>query len=121
MILIDTSIWIDHLRKTDAQIVDLLDQGLAIIHPYVIGEIALGPMRRYDLIVESLSELPQAAVAAPAEVLLLIKRHGLMGTGIGYVDAHLLASTLLTAEGRLWTRDKRLARAAAALGIAFTA
>ena len=121
MILIDTSIWINHLHKADAQLMDLLDQGRVLIHSYVIGEIALGPMQRYDLIVDSLSELPQAAIAAPAEVLMLIKRHGLMGTGIGYVDAHLLASTLLTAEGLLWTRDKRLAKAAATLGIAFSA
>ncbi|CDN53260.1 Probable ribonuclease VapC 1 [Neorhizobium galegae bv. officinalis bv. officinalis str. HAMBI 1141] len=119
MILLDTSIWIDHLRKREEAVEFLLKRKQVLVHPFVIGEVALGPMPRYDLVLQSLSELPQALVASDPEVLLLIRQHSLMGSGIGYVDAHLLASTRLHEGTRLLTRDKRLARIATALGIGY--
>ena len=117
MIILDTSIWIDHLRKSDEQVEFLLKRNQVLVHPFVIGELALGSMPRYDLTIRALSELPPAAVATERETLLLIRQHALMGSGIGYVDAHLLASAKLSAGSRLLTRDKRLARIAAALDV----
>ncbi|MBO9193597.1 type II toxin-antitoxin system VapC family toxin [Rhizobium sp. 16-449-1b] len=119
MILLDTSLWIDHLRKNDGQVEFLLKRNQILVHPFVIGEIALGFMPRYDATIKALSELPQASVADNDEVLALISRHALMGSGIGYVDAHLLASVMLSAGSRLFTRDKRLARIATALEVGF--
>ncbi|MGK6317506.1 type II toxin-antitoxin system VapC family toxin [Neorhizobium sp. DT-125] len=117
MILLDTSIWIDHLRKSEEHVEFLLKRQQILVHPFVLGEVALGSMPHYDLVLQSLSELPQAIVANNLEVLQLIKRHSLMGSGIGYVDAHLLASARLTDGTRLLTRDQRLARIAMALGV----
>lgn len=119
MILFDTSVWVDQLRKSEKHIELLLEQEQVIVHPFVIGELALGSMPRYDLVIRSLCELPQASVADTTEVLALIKRYSLMGSGIGYVDSHLMASAKLTPGGRLLTRDKRLARVAAAIGIGY--
>ncbi len=119
MILLDTSVWIDHLRQREPSVEFLLKRRQILIHPFVVGEIALGPMKNYDAILEALSELPQATVANHAEVLFVIKQHSLMGSGIGYVDAHLLASVKLIQNLRLWTRDKRLANVAEALGVGY--
>ena len=105
------------MRKREEAVEFLVRRRRVLVHPFVIGEIALGPMKHYDQIIDALSGLPQASVAGRQEVLYLIKQHALMGSGIGYVDAHLLASTKLTGEGRLLTRDKRLAKIATALGI----
>jgi predicted nucleic acid-binding protein len=116
VIILDTSIWIDHLKAGDERAAFLLKRNQVLVHPFVIGELALGSMPRYDLTIRSLSELPQARVAGNGEVLLLIKQHALMATGIGFVDAHLLASAKLS-SARLLTRDKRLARIARALDI----
>ena len=120
MILLDTSVWIDHLRKSEDLVGDLLAQDHILAHPFVIGELALGSMRRYDLMVTALLELPQAAMATTSEVLHFVKRHALMGSGIGYVDAHLLASAKLMPSTLLWTRDKRLKKIATALGVGFS-
>jgi predicted nucleic acid-binding protein len=117
VILVDTSVWIDHFRTDDATLRDLLEQRLVLCHPWVVGEIALGNLRRRDEIIGLLNRLPQATVAAPHEVLGLVERHALHGTGIGYVDAQLLAATRLTGDATLWTRDKRLREAARRLGI----
>ena len=119
MILLDTSVWIDHLRLQEQKLKPLFERNLILVHPFVIGELALGSMPRYDLILRSLAELPQAKVASDQEVLWLIKQQALQGSGIGYIDAHLLASARLTPEGRLWSRDKRLARIADALGVGY--
>ncbi len=108
MILVDTSIWIDHLRSGDAQLVTLLHNGKVLGHPWVTGELALGNFARRNAILGLLHNLPQATIAADAEVMTLIDHHRLFGFGIGYVDAHLLASTRLSAGAQLWTRDKRL-------------
>ncbi len=118
MILVDSSIWIDHLRSQDDVLASLLEPGEAAIHPFVIGEIALGNIRQRAAILKDLQKLPQALVAREAEVLVLIGSSSLFGLGIGYVDAHLLASAKLTDGIKLWTRDRRLDAAAARLNLA---
>lgn len=118
MILVDTSIWVDHLRAGDQTVSTLLERGLVLAHPWVIGEIALGHLSNRREVIGLLASLPQATVATTAEVLSLIERHELSGRGIGYVDAQLLAATRLTRDAALWTNDKRLATAASRLGCA---
>ena len=112
MILVDTSIWIDHLRTGDPGLGELLRDGQVLAHPWVTGELALGHLSRRSEILGLLHNLPQATVATDDEVLTLIDKRQLFGLGIGYVDAHLLAATTLTTAARLWTRDKRLAAVA---------
>lgn len=118
MILVDTSIWIDHLRTGDPELVELLQVGHVLAHPWVTGELALGRIARRSEILGLLHNLPQATAATDVEVLTLIESQHLFGLGIGYVDAHLLAATLLTPGARLWTRDKRLATIAVRQGLA---
>lgn len=118
MILVDSSVWVDHLRRGDATLAGLLDGGRVIAHPFVVGELALGSLRQRELILTALQDLPQAVVASDIEVLRFINQQALYGLGIGYVDAHLLASVRLTAGGSLWTRDKRLQSVADRLGVA---
>ena len=120
MILVDTSVWVDHFRSRDGALAALLDAGAVLTHPVVIGEIALGNLTRRGAILESFAALSGAAVATDAEVLAFIDRHEVFGRGIGYADAHLLASTALTAGARLWTRDKRLHAITATMGLAMT-
>ena len=111
MILVDTSVWVEHLRHGLPHLASLLQQGEVMIHPWVIGELACGNLRNRSQVLELLQGLPAATVASDAEVLLLIERDRLMGRGIGYVDAHLLASARLS-HCRLWTQDQRLAAVA---------
>lgn len=118
MILVDTAVWIEHLRDGDRALAGLLEHGGVLAHPWVTGELALGSLRGRDEILLLLDELPQAQVATPVELLAFIGHHEPYGLGIGYVDAQLLAATLLTGA-RLWTRDRRLLAAAAGLGIAY--
>lgn len=118
MFLVDTVIWVDHIRRPDSDLVWLLDNELVLVHPFVVGEIALGMMRNLDLFLAQLGKLQKALVAHPAEVLELIRNGGLAGSGIGYVDTHLLASTLLVPGAKFWTRDKRLKAVALRLSIA---
>lgn len=118
MILADTSIWIDHFRAGDPLLARRLEEHEVMAHQWVIGELALGALRQRDEILQLLASLPQAPLASEDEVLELIDRHHLAGTGIGYVDAQLLASTLLAAGARLWTRDRRLAAQARRIGLA---
>ena len=118
MILVDTSVWIDHLRSADEILAHLLDIGQVLMHPFIVGELALGSLHKRDLILQSLQDLQQVDVATEHEVLHFIARHALFGRGIGYIDAHLLASIRLTAGISLWTRDKRLLAAAEQLGMA---
>jgi predicted nucleic acid-binding protein len=117
VILVDTSVWVDHLNAEDATLRQLLEHGLVLGHPFVTGELALGNLRNRDLILGALQQLPQAILAANAEVLELINRQRLFGLGIGYVDAHLLAAVRMTAEAALWTRDRRLRAAAGRTGV----
>lgn len=118
MILVDTSVWIDHLRSADGVLAHLLDIGQVVVHPFIVGELALGSLHKRDLILQTLQDLQQAEVATEPEVLHFIARHALLGRGIGYVDAHLLASIRLTAGMSLWTRDQRLLAVAEQLGMA---
>ena len=118
MILVDTSVWVDHLRSGDAQLAELLDRGAVLGHPFVIGEIACGSLTDRGAILALLQHLPMAVVAEAGEVLAYIQRHKLHGKGIGYVDAHLLAATALTGGTKLWTRDRRLHAVARELGCA---
>ena len=119
MILVDTSVWIDHLHSNDSALMKLLDDGEVLCHPLVIGEIAMGALRFRDRKLSELQELPTAVVADHDEVLRLIARRSLYGLGIGYIDAHLLAAAQLTPDARLWTRDKRLHRVALTLHLAW--
>lgn len=118
MILVDTSVWVDHLRVGDETLTGLLETGRVLVHPFVVGELALGNLRQRHVILGHLRDLPQIEVATNGEVLQFIERHDLAGLGIGYVDVHLLASTQLTAGSSLWTRDKRLSAVAEQLGLA---
>ncbi|MCD0420083.1 VapC toxin family PIN domain ribonuclease [Rubrivivax sp. JA1024] len=118
MLLVDTSIWIDHFRNGAPKLIAALGREEVLIHAFVLGELALGHHVRFETIVSDLSDLPQATIAVPEEVLRLVSRAELGGSGIGYVDAHLVASTLLTPEARLWTRDKKLKAVTDRLSIA---
>ena len=117
MILVDTSVWIDHLRQGDIALVNLLNTGRVLAHPFIIGELALGNLQQRDAILATLSNIPRAKIATDEEVLTLINQSKLYGLGIGYVDAHLLASVRLTPSTLLWTRDKSLSKAAKQLGL----
>ncbi len=117
MLLVDTSIWSAHLRGYDDVMAQLLQDGAVLLHPFVIGEIACGEFPRRSEVLTLLNSLPCAPVLGHAELLGFIERHGLAGKGVGFIDIHFLASALLT-RAALWTRDKRLAGAALALGIA---
>ena len=117
MILVDTSVWVDHLRSGVPLLANLLQEGEVLIHPWVIGEMACGNLRNRQQVLDLLLGLPTALVASDSEVLLLIERGNLMGRGIGYVDAHLLAAAKLSRCG-LWTQDRRLAVVAQEQGLA---
>jgi predicted nucleic acid-binding protein len=117
-LLADTSIWIDHFRRTDARLEEFLDRGDVVMHPFVIGELLLGHVPRIAEMIEDLKSLPRANVASVDEVLEFIARRKLPGSGIGYMDAHLLAAAALTPEAAVWTRDKRLLAAAKSLALA---
>lgn len=119
MIVLDTSVWVDHLRQSDAQVVSVLQSDLVLLHPFVIGELACGNLKSRTEILGLLNTLPQARMAQEHEVLFFIDQHKLMGQGIGYIDAHLLAATVLTEGAKLWTRDKRLNQLAQRLGLAY--
>ncbi|MFT4256559.1 MAG: PIN domain-containing protein [Pseudoxanthomonas sp.] len=108
MILVDSSIWIDHLRRRDEQLSALLEAGQVMTHAFVVGELALGNIAGRTRFLQLLDDLPQAQPATDAEVRAFIENHALAGRGIGYADTHLLAAARLNAAP-LWTRDKRLA------------
>jgi predicted nucleic acid-binding protein len=116
VILVDTSVWINHLRRQDPRLVVVLEAGEALVHPFVIGELALGNLNRGPAMLGFLMELPQALSADHNEVLELVMGRGLSGSGIGWVDAHLLASTLMM-RGSLWTLDRTLHDEAMKLGV----
>lgn len=118
MILVDTSVWIDHLRSSNPVLVSLLENGSVLAHSLVIEELACGHIRRRDEFIGRLHSLPVASVATHAEILDLISEKALYGIGIGAVDVHLIASAML-GESKLWTKDKALARAATRLGLEF--
>jgi len=116
MILVDTSVWIQHLRKGSERLKSLLDEEQVLCHPFVVGELACGTLHNRQEVLSLLRALPQARVAEHEEVLHLLEGRRLHGRGLGRIDAHLLASALLTGC-TLWTFDKPPGRAAAALDI----
>jgi predicted nucleic acid-binding protein len=118
VILVDTSVWVDHLRKGDQVLGRLLFAGRVLAHPFIVGELSLGVLRQREAVLGALMDLPQATIATEEEVFRFIEANGLPGSGIGYVDAHLLAATRLTPGAALWTRDKRLSEVAERLGLA---
>jgi predicted nucleic acid-binding protein len=117
MILADTSVWVDHLRSGDSQLADELNRSNILMHPFISGELALGSLTQRERILTEIDSLPTARVARIEEVRLLIEQRSLFSRGIGYIDAHLIASVLLTPHGQLWTRDKRLRAVAESLGV----
>ncbi|MBF0153327.1 MAG: type II toxin-antitoxin system VapC family toxin [Magnetococcales bacterium] len=119
MILVDTSVWIDHLRSDDANLTRLLEQGVVSMHDFVIGEIACGTLRNREEVLSLLSSLPKCKSATHGEVLFFIDRHRLAGRGIGYVDISLLAAASLD-HAHLWTRDRRLLAVAEDLECAYS-
>jgi predicted nucleic acid-binding protein len=116
LILVDTSVWVDHLRRGDTRLVALLERSAVVMHPFVLGEIACGSLRDRESVLGLLRDLPAAAVAEDDEVLRFIDNHALHGRGIGYVDVHLLAAVALTEGATLWTNDKKLHVVAEAIG-----
>lgn len=117
MILADTSIWIDHLRRKLPPMETLLQEGSVIMHPFIVAELALGSLNRRTVFLEELDRLLRVNVAQTNEVRSMIEAHALHGKGIGFVDAHLLASCLLTPGTRLWTRDSALQSVALESGV----
>lgn len=118
MILVDTSVWVDHLRQGEPLLVQALMQTQAAIHPFVVGELACGNLKNRQNVLELLQALPTVQVAMDAEVMQFIESKKLMGLGIGYIDAHLCASAMISGF-KLWTRDKRLHNTAQTLGCAW--
>jgi len=118
MVLVDTSVWIDHFRKTSTDLSSLLNQVHVTIHPFIVGELACGNLKNRHEILSLLTNLPQTTIAENEEVLSLVENKHLMGQGIGWIDAHLLASALISGTP-LWTKDKNLRTLSAALGILY--
>jgi predicted nucleic acid-binding protein len=119
VIVIDTSVWADHFHRELQELSSLIDREEVLQHPYVTDELALGNPRDRKAMVAMLEALDQATVCLRSDFLLFIDEHKLGGTGIGFVDAHLLVSTAKSTGAALWTRDKRLLRQAERLGVAF--
>jgi hypothetical protein len=117
LILADTSVWIDHLRSGNQEMRKHLDQGQIVIHPFIIAELALGSLREHTRTLALLDLLPQVRVAQLSEVRLTIDSRRLHNLGVGLTDAHLIASVFINPPTLLWTRDKRLRKAAEGLGI----
>lgn len=115
--LVDTSVWVDHLRRSDPTLSALLNRGEVECHPFVVGELALGTLRRRSEILILLDRLPQVRLAGHSEVLTFVDTHRLTGSGIGWIDAHLLASTAMD-RTLLWTRDRRLSAVASTFNLA---
>ena len=111
MVLVDTSVWISHFRETHDGLVELLNNGDVVCHPFIIGELACGNLKNRTDIISLLEALPMVFLVSHEEVLAFIETRNVMGKGLGYVDVHLLAATLLTGVS-LWTLDKKLEKAA---------
>jgi predicted nucleic acid-binding protein len=108
LILVDTSIWVDHFRSNDARLTRFLDNSEVSTHPFVVGEIAVGNLRNRDEILLLLEALPMVVMASHEEALMFVANFSLAGRGLGYIDVHLLASVSLTPQTALWSKDKRL-------------
>ena len=117
MILVDTSVWVNHLRAADSRLAELLEDGQVLCHPFVVGELACGNLRRRAEVLALLADLPQLPALATEDVMGFVDGHRLMGKGLGWIDVHLLAAAVASRE-TLWTKDRRLADAANRLGVA---
>lgn len=115
-VLADTSVWIAHLREGQPRLRALLQDGLVVMHPFVLGELACGNLRQRAAILEDLGTLTLTPRALDTEVMRLIEKRRLWGLGLGWIDAHLLASALIS-DARIWTLDRRLRSAAKRLGV----
>lgn len=113
MILVDTSVWVDHFRRGNRRLVEALEEDRVVCHPFVIGELACGQLQRRREILSLLEALPQARELRHAEALAFLEAHRLQGAGLGWIDVHLVASARLS-HVRLWTLDLKLQRAARA-------
>jgi predicted nucleic acid-binding protein len=120
MILVDTSVWIDHLRVGNARLSQMLNTGQVLTHPYVVGELALGSLKNRQTVLNALQDLPKTPVATDDEMLHFIETNALFGLGIGYIDVHLLVAVRMSPGALLWTRDKRLFAASDRLGLALS-
>ena len=118
MVLVDTSVWVSHLRDGNTELASLLNEGRVLCHPFIIGELACGNLKDRAMILSFLQWLPMSIEAEHEEVLYFIENNRLMGKGIGYVDAHLIASAVLTGVP-IWTLDKKLAQVADGLQIKY--
>ena len=118
MILVDTSVWIDHLRNGNAVLVELLEQNCVVMHPLLLGELACGNLKNRDQLLQLWQNLGSLREINHKEALFFIEQNELMGKGVGYIDIYLLASVTLDANCQLWTLDKRLANVASELGCA---
>ena len=118
MVLVDTSVWIQHLRHGSKALARRLNDGQVVCHPFVVGELACGCLRNREEILALLSNLPCAEAAGHKEVLQFIDSYRLMGKGMGYIDIHLLASATLTGVP-IWTLDKRLKETALRLNLSY--
>jgi predicted nucleic acid-binding protein len=107
MILVDTSVWADHIRRKNERMIMLMADGQILIHPFLVGELALGNLKNRAVYLTSLNSLPSSTMATDDEVMAMIETKALFGSGIGYVDVHLLAAARLS-QAKLWTNDKRL-------------
>lgn len=114
----DTSVWVEHFNRGEPSLEQLIKEQRVLCHPLVIGELACGHLPKRDTTLNFLEELPSAVQAAHDDAMQLLERNRLMGRGIGYIDLHLLASTVVTGRIRLWSLDRRLDRIAQELGLA---
>ena len=119
MILVDTSVWVDHLRNGDPVLAELLEQSRVVMHPMVLGELTCGNLQNRGQLLQLWQQLESLQSVSHDEALYFIEQNDLMGKGIGYVDVHLLASAAIAAGVKLWTRDKRLMCIAAELRYAW--
>ena len=119
MILVDTSVWINHLRVNDPRLVSLLERNAVLIHPMVAGEPACGNLRDRAIVMRHLMTIPEIPTATHDEVMAFVERHQFMGHRIGFIDAHLLAATVMSPPTQLWTNDRRLTELSVDLRVAY--
>lgn len=117
-VLVDTSVWVKHLREGDHNLIALLEQGTVACHPFIIGELACGGIKNRKEILGLLNDLPSADIVDHAEIMEFIERRQIMNTGLGYIDVHLLGSALVS-EIPLWTFDKALQKVSSLLSMRY--
>jgi hypothetical protein len=119
LIIVDTSVWAGHLRRHEPRLAEYIIKGRVLVHPFVLGEVAMGSMPDWDRVIVALRALPAVAVVGEEKWLSTVRELNLQGSGLGFVDTHLLAAARETPAARLWTRDKKFQSVAAELDLAF--